>query len=170
MTLGHPFPASPRWSWLRYRWNRTALLNFDLPFDLIAARCRFAQVYLATPYTLLAKDGAGEWSTHGSDAAAKHAALWARRLALRSVASASPIIQSVAMINADSLGHLDPLNEAFWSGYCQPILAASWAVIVPPIDGWSRSLGVWREVCYALERNKPVFVIQEEGRVSSYEG
>lgn len=121
------------------------------------ARVASGLVYLATPYSLQATDPRnGRWRRDWSDALARAAALEAVALAREGLTAVSPIVQSAAMCNA--LDGLDPLDERLWARWCQPMLDAARAVVVPDIPGWRRSLGVWREVIWALEHNMPVHV------------
>ena len=101
-------------------------------------------------------DDAGHWSLAKSALAATRADRHAARLAMRGVTAVSPIVQAASMCHATA--HLDPLDARFWTRWCAPILAASRAVVVPDIPGWSRSEGVWHEVREALGRSLPVHV------------
>lgn len=113
--------------------------------------------YLATPYSRLVRDPrSGQWSRVRSEEMVRHAALHAADLAGCGVTAVSPIVQSGVMCHGASV--LDPLDEAFWGRWCQPLLEACTAVVVPDIPGWRQSLGVWREVVWALDRNRPVHV------------
>lgn len=122
------------------------------------ARAASGQVYLASPYTLQVIDPrTGRWSRARSRTLAAAAALHAGLLARRGVTAVSPIVLSAAMCHLPAT-ELDPLDERFWAGWCQHLLAVSRAVVVPDIPGWRQSLGVWREVIWALERNMPVHI------------
>lgn len=124
-------------------------------------------VYLATPFTKLAsraRNGcidppfrASTFDALAAEAARRQAAYWAANCAAVGISAASPIVMSCAMVEAHTA--LDPLDEAFWERWCAPLLAASWAVVVPPIHGALESRGVSHETLAALDRGRPVFVL-----------
>lgn len=120
-------------------------------------------VYLATPYTLRAQIN-GKWSYEASLHCSAQAARELGRLARVGVTGISPIVQSAEMVHAEAFERvrdaapLDPLDAAFWHRWCRPILNACFAVVVPDIDGWPQSDGVFREVMETLaETQKPIF-------------
>ena len=121
------------------------------------ARVASGQLYLATPYSLqVTNPVTGRWVRRWSEQVARGAALAQADLAMRGVTAVSPISQSAAMCHIDS--RLDPLDERFWARWCDAILWASRAVVVPDLPGWRHSLGVWREVVWALDHSVPVHV------------
>ena len=57
---------------------------------------------------------------------------------------------------------LDPLDAGFWENWCRPLLNVSCGVVVPDIDGWAQSGGVYREVMWTLrETQRPIFFYAE---------
>lgn len=119
-------------------------------------------VYLATPYSKIV-EYAGRWSYERSLYASAQAARELGRLARVGVTGVSPIVQSAEIAHVEralaATGQsIDPLDTAFWEGWCRPILNVASAVVVPDIDGWSESEGVFREVMWTLqETQRPVF-------------
>jgi len=63
------------------------------------------------------------------------------------------VVLSVELADASAL---DPLDAAFWSRWCAPLLAACGSVAVPDFPGWQASEGVWREVIWAITHGVPV--------------
>ena len=116
-------------------------------------------VYLATPYSRVVVDGEGLFSYEASLKAIYDAAGWSGILAVEGVTSLSPIIQSAEMVHTLGSEFLDPLDAAFWTRWCVPLLAASDAVVIPPIPGWDSSVGVWGEACRGVEMGIPVIVL-----------
>jgi len=102
-----------------------------------------------------------QWDAGLSMEAGLRAARWQRLFALEGVSVVSPIVQACAMLDADVERTIDPLDDAFWRHWCQPMLMASGAVVIPPISGWDVSRGVWREACWALQHNVPVYLVAE---------
>lgn len=125
-----------------------------------------APVYLATPYSKIAQR-AGKWAYELSLTASAQAACEMGRLARAGVTAVSPIVQSAEIIHFEralaATGQmLDPLDAGFWESWCRPMLNVSCAVVVPAIDGWAQSEGVFREVMWTLrETNRPVFFYAE---------
>jgi len=119
--------------------------------------------YLATPYSKVVLDADGLWDQRLSLDASARAARASAALARHGVTALSPIVQTAEMCHCSSLsardpGALDPLDAAFWTRWCAPLLAAARAVIVPDIPGWDQSDGIWAEVVSALGCNLPVYV------------
>lgn len=138
------------------------LLRADMVFSDVVAACKGGLAYLATPYSREVLRN-GRWSALLSDVKAWEAARWAAWFAVNGVTALSPIAQAVAMINANAgSDSLDPLDAKFWNAWCRPMLRNCDAVIVPPIDGWDRSQGVWMETAWALGRNRRVFLVRPE--------
>lgn len=159
----HVLPSAPDWRYLAeyYAQGGYGLLRTDATFIDAVDRCRGSLAYLATPYSRNAVKPDGQWCPVRSDGMAHEAAKWAAHCAVNGLTVVSPIVQAVAAINTDVSQSLDPLDEKFWTHWCAPLLAACHAVIVPPIDGWQGSAGVWHEVCRALRCNNPVFLIRK---------
>lgn len=127
-------------------------------------------VYLASPYSKIAVNREGRWDIGRSMTASTRAAMWSARFAERGVSAVSPIVLSAEMchLRVPSLcleGHgplrLNPMDAAFWTRWCFPLLVACDAVVVPPIEGRDRSAGVWGEVVTALGASKTVYWIGE---------
>ncbi len=149
------------WKALDQYWADCGLLWMDIPFIDAVQRCRARLTYLATPYAKISLNMNGQWCPVQSEMAAFQAAKWATHIAANGASAVSPVVQSAAIVAADTGAALDPLDDVFWRKWCAPLLRASGAVIIPPIDGWKVSLGIWREACAALEASKPVFVIRK---------
>jgi hypothetical protein len=120
-------------------------------------------VYLASPYSKRAQR-AGKWAHDLSLLASAQAARELGRLARVGVTGLSPIVQSAEMVHAEAFeltmgkDRLDPLDGAYWEGWCRPLLNVCCAVVVPVIDGWAASEGIHAEVMHVLtEGNRPVF-------------
>lgn len=148
------------WIDLAAAYQPAGLLSVNTPFIDALARCRGKMVYLATPYSREVLNYDGRWCPVRSDAMAFEAAKWAAHCAVNGVAVVSPVVQAVAMVNADIADAIDPLDEKFWTVWCAPLLHACGAVIVPPIAGWDRSRGVFHECSAALRRNIAVHLIR----------
>jgi len=146
---------APEWEIVFARWHEFPLIRTGATPDSVAMVAS-GMIYLATPYSRIAVDDDGHWSPANSALAAVHADRHGARLAVRGVTAVSPIVLAAGMRHATA--HLDPLDARFWTRWCAPILAASRAVVVPDIPGWSRSEGVWHEVREALGRSLPVHV------------
>ncbi len=147
-------------------WQHPAFGNFpvhplvyrDQRIEYAAEHLRGRLVYLASPYTKVVQEN-GVWSARRSAVAAGAAEFWASRLAFHGVCAVSPIVQAHRMVMVDIGEVLDPLDTDFWTGWCAPILAAASAVVIPPIEGWKESAGVWREARMALGAVKPVWIL-----------
>lgn len=162
--MANPLPVAIDWRHpALFDAEVSGLLHCGADHGLVTARLRGRLVYLATPYRCIAVGGDGAWDVARSLDAGLAAARWARDLAADGCTAISPIVQAVEMIHADRIGLLDPLDGDFWESWCRPLLAASAAVIVPPIPGWRDSAGIWREVREALHWQKRVFLIAEGG-------
>lgn len=157
---GPKLPSAPAWDHPGLALYDGLLLHRNAPIEMVAVRGRNALNYLATPYSKRAVDEAGRWCERGSRAAWIEAEVWAAAFAERGVSAVSPIAQACGLIHIGQ-GRVDPLDHRFWTGWCAPLLAASGAVIVPPIEGWAESLGVWQEVREMLYRMRPVYLIEE---------
>ncbi|MBS9718972.1 DUF1937 family protein [Pseudohalocynthiibacter aestuariivivens] len=162
MNAAPDFPATSDWAGLKADFADSSLLSVDCLLMDALLKCRGRLVYLATPYSRISLNLDGEWCPVRSDAAAFLAAKWAAHCAVNGITAISPIVHAVQMVNADIAGAIDPLADAFWSKWCQPLLENSDAVFVPAMEGWDKSIGVWREVCWAVERNAPVFLIKKD--------
>lgn len=117
----------------------------------------YGLVYLATPYSKRATDDGGAFCPYGAASAADEATVYAAALAARGVTAISPIVMAHRMCEDGAAG-LDPLDAAFWTRWCAPLLRACRAVVVPPIRGWRESDGVAHEVREARARGIPVFL------------
>ena len=150
---------------VRDRWN--GRVHFGAGPSTVA---RFtggdSPVYLATPYTKIAQN-AGRWSYERSLYASAQAARELGRLARVQVSAISPIVQSAEIVHVEralsaSGQRLDPLDARFWEDWCRPLLNVSCGVVVPDIDGWAQSGGVYREVMWTLrETQRPIFFYAE---------
>lgn len=137
----------------------SGLLLRNVTFADLVPSLRGQLVYLATPYRAHAVDAFGHWSPARSEWAGTQAALWAAQFAANGVTALSPVVQGVAMLQADLGRNIDPLDAATWSNWCAPLLRVCRVLVVPPIDGRSTSLGVWAAVCFALRHNCRVIVM-----------
>ena len=155
------FPAAPDWIWLNANFPAGAGLRMGASMADVIRFCRGHLVYLATPYSMLVTDDDGKWDAIASLTVEIRTARWVRRLALDGITAISPILMACEICHADAEGDPDPLDDAFWAAWCQPLLSRSGVVVIPPMAGWEASRGVWREACWALRNNQPVFVIEE---------
>jgi len=123
--------------------------------DDVAARCGGRAVYLATPYSreVVVADA---WDWGLSMRASVVAAAQIGRLARAGVTAISPIVMATDACHADRA--LDPLDQAFWSAWCMPLLSACGLVYVPPLLGWARSRGVGAEIEWAIAHRVPVLI------------
>jgi len=161
MGLDFNFPRQPDWPWLKASYPGNILLHVDCPFMDVVRRVGGRMAYLATPYTKAVLNDDLQWDRGLSFDIEVRTARWSRAFAIEGVTVASPIVMSRAICHADVEGHLDPLDDAFWSRWCQPMLSACGAVVIPAMDGWDVSRGVWREACWALLHNVPVYLVAE---------
>lgn len=120
-------------------------------------------VYLASPYSKLVCDRAGVWDYRLSYDAQRAPAVECLHLMRLGVTAVSPVVQSVELIHASMTGiapipTVDPLDADLWQPWCNRLLDAARAVVVPEIHGWSDSVGVMAEVERATARQMPVFV------------
>ncbi|MBQ4826580.1 DUF1937 family protein [Leisingera sp. HS039] len=161
MGIDFRFPRNPDWGWLKASFPGGVLLHVDCPFLDVVRRTAGRMAYLSTPYTNQVRDDDLQWDYGLSLDVETRTARWARAFAIEGCTVASPIVMACAMLNADVERQLDPLDDAFWARWCQPILSASGSVVVPAMDGWDQSRGVWREACWALQHNMPVYLVAE---------
>lgn len=145
----------------------SGLLRTGVSVPDLAVRARGRQVYVATPFTLRLRGR----TVYGRGVAAHRVAVEAAQaldaLAREGVSAVSPVLMAVSMIQSRSLSEAPTaqggyLDHAFWMDWSRRILEASGAVWVPDMDGWQASVGIAREVEWALARNVRVFV---EGQV-----
>ena len=80
---------------------RACLLRPDAGLGDVINHSRGCLSYLATPYSKLARDDDGAFSSAGSLECAARAARWARLLALEGITAVSPIIQAVEMVHVN---------------------------------------------------------------------
>lgn len=149
--------SEPNWPALigAETYSKSSLLHVGADRHMVADRCGGHAVYLATPYSKEVLDRSGNWSLALSLEASKRASREAVRLAAIGVTAVSPIVLAHEMV---SMASFDPLDQKFWTQWCRPILNACGAVVVPNIQGWDASHGIWHEVTVALTSNRPVFV------------
>jgi hypothetical protein len=155
------WPDEPDWPRLIDQYSGASLLFPSAAFIDAVSFCRGGLAYLATPYSREAVDLNGIWSAVRSDDMARQASKWVLHCAVNGVSAISPIAQAVAMMDVDGAHTVGPLDHSFWMNWCMPILRASSSVIIPPIAGWDRSIGVWQEAVWALRHNVPVHIIRE---------
>lgn len=157
------FPAWPMLMAAGAQHRVSPLLHVGCDLDRVARHATAGIQYLATPFSKAVRaEGGGYCQTAAFDMAAR-AGCHARALSLAGVTAISPIIQAVEMCSSrpaagPGAARPDPLDLAFWETWCRPLLFACRSVIVPDIAGWSTSVGIWREVVWALDRNMPVFL------------
>lgn len=136
-------------------------LIFGAMPEWVAEEVAGNMVYLATPYSKEVVNAFGKWNRWQSLEASDRAAREMARLCAAGVTAVSPIHAAHAI--CDAAPSIDPLDERFWARWCQPILQASRAVVIPEIAGWDRSVGVWREAVWALRNFRQVYVYAQEG-------
>lgn len=161
--LDRPSEQSPDWERLRTEFGFCALLQEAVPLSGFGGLTGGRLVYMATPYSKLVTADDGSWDHGRSVAVEVRTARWAREFALQGVTVASPILTACAILNADVLHcDIDPLDDDFWACWCQPMLEACSAVVIPPMSGWDQSLGVYREALWALSYMVPVYLLEGE--------
>lgn len=153
------FPQRPDWDWLRLRYDGTNLLHLNADLLDVARVSRGRYGYLATPFSGAVVGATGRYRRAMAEVVAAEAANWCLWGALNKLTLLSPVVQSMAMVEADLGRELDPLDRDFWQRWCLPLLQGAGAVVVPPMPGWELSHGVWNECCWALRHNVRVFVI-----------
>ena len=154
-------PKSPDWGCAALDVYR-ALAVFSEGVDVaaLAHRVRGRLVYLATPYSKVVVNPEGYWCASKSWDAALAANTWVVRFACVGVTAISPVVLTDAIADSYEGDEApDPLDHEFWMQWCAPLLAKCDAVVVPPIEGWSDSDGIWAEACAALTTNRPVFLL-----------
>lgn len=142
--------------------ERDRMLFRDVSADYVAARHGGELAYLATPYSKLCRDRSGGFNRSASITCVYSGAYWQRAFALRGLSTVSPIVMAGLIAESDmaeEVQEVDPLNAPFWENWCRPMLEKADLVVVPQIDGWRDSLGVWCEVQTALARDVPVFLV-----------
>lgn len=150
---------------VRARWQERVRFGAG-PLSVARFTAGDRPVYLATPYSKIAQRN-GKWAYDLSLVASSQAAREMGRLARAGVTAVSPIVQSAEIVHIEralaATGQmLDPLNAEFWEDWCRPLLNVSCAVVVPDIDGWVQSEGVYREVMWTLrETQRPIFFYAE---------
>lgn len=156
-------PEKPDWSASALdRYERSGLLQRDAELMDVVVHCRGRLVYLATPFTDRVTDECGGFCLISALDYAQRGAKVSRCFAIEGVTAISPIVNAVDLVCADQLDEaLDPLDRVFWARWCWPLLSAADVVVVPPIEGWQDSSGIWAEVSSALSQNKRVYLIGE---------
>lgn len=142
-------------------WERVLRHPRAIPAASLMAAAKHAQrlesgraVYLATPYTRLARAGQAQQ-------AANVAADCVGWMARKGVTAVSPIVLAHAACEQDP--QLDPLAEKFWTDWCAPLLWACGAVVVPDIPGREASKGVAYEAAWALRNSRTLIIVSPEG-------
>jgi hypothetical protein len=108
-------------------------------------------LYVAAPYSHL-ESAVRE---HRFRAACRASAL----LMQSNIVVFSPLSHSVPIVRH---GELDELDSEFWLSMDIPLLGCSDELLVLALDGWEKSLGVKREMFFALQQNKPITLIKEQ--------
>ncbi|WP_435659720.1 hypothetical protein [Leisingera caerulea] len=130
------FPDDPDWTWLAWFWAPGGLFRQGLTLEDIAADAAGRLACLATPYARY--DG-------GPVLAADIALEWMAQLGRVGILPLAPAYL------ADEAG----------AEVADPVRVLNYAdlVIIPLVPGWRRSACVWRAACCALDRIKPVYVL-----------
>lgn len=151
-------------------YKQASLLLVDATLQEAEDKCRGSLCYLASPYTKRVVIRDEGWDGMASLEMATAAGLWCRSFASAGITAVSPVIQAVEMIHADFTEWLDPLDEGFWARWRQALMRACGPVVIPPIEGWQQSEGIWRDVVAALQQNRPVIQIKvsEVPKLSPY--
>ena len=126
--------------------------------DAVGAE-RVRPVYLASPFTQLARLPEDAPSATGMLRASDRAGLWLGRLADEGVTAISPVVISVSMIMAGC--RLPPFDHHAWMQWCKPLMNAAPAILVAPVDGWRESEGIRAEVTWAWHWGVPVRLLAE---------
>ena len=152
-------PDRPDWDFLRLRYGDCGLLTNAADLLDVARVSRGRFCYLATPFA-----GAvvrrGRFRRGFADVVASEAALWCLWGAANGLTLVSPVAHAMSMLEQDLGGTLDPLDRDFWQRWTLPLLQAAGGVVVPPMEGWQQSDGVWRACGWALRHNIRVFLLR----------
>lgn len=146
----------------------SGLLRIGVSVPDLAVRARGRQVYVATPFSARLNGRYGAARKLCALRLEVEAARALDALAREGVAGVSPVLMAIGMIHsrdrvADGDGPGGYLDHAFWMDWSRRFLEASGSVWVPDLPGWERSVGIAREVEWALARNVPVFVQGQVG-------
>lgn len=119
-------------------------------------------VYLATPYSKEVLQE-GIWNEGKNLRLMSEAAHEIGRLKHAGVTAISPVVMAAALVDTskDSASLMrmhDPLDAVAWTRWCQPLLQVCRAIVVPDLEGWSRSAGIKAEVDYFIQRMLPVYL------------
>lgn len=161
MDLRASCPGEAFWRQLVLKHRQSGLVVDNAGIGAVTAMCRGRLVYLATPYSKLAVDHDGVWRQELSVAAGQAACEWVWRLTCAGVSVVSPVVQAVEALRYDYSGEavLDPLDAGFWQAWCRPMLNAADVLVIPPVDGWSESQGIFHEVLWFVRHNRPVRIM-----------
>lgn len=141
------------------------LVRLGADIDTVARHCRGRLVYLASPYSHRAAGPDGAFCAEMGQGAADDACAWVAALAVAGVTAISPVALSHFACMESlcrrplRLAALDPLDAAFWHGWCRPLMHRCDAMVVPEIGGWDASAGIWAEFGWAVTHQRPVFVM-----------
>ncbi|WP_052265140.1 DUF1937 family protein [Ruegeria sp. ANG-R] len=160
MGVEFKMPDKIDWAALIRAYPDDVLLHVDSPVSEVVRSARSRMAYLATPYSKEVLNDDGRWDRALSLDVEMRTARWARLFARDGLTVVSPILQACAIVHADTEGDIDPMDDHFWSAWCMPLMSVSASFIIPPMEGWDRSWGVWREACWALWHNIPVYLIR----------
>lgn len=160
MGVDFRFPNQPDWAWLKRTYPDDVLLHVDYDIANVARACGSRMTYMATPYSLNVLGEDGRYSPQRSRYIEIKTARWARQFAIAGMTVCSPTLLSCAIIDVDCEKRIDPLDQAFWARWRQPMMNACGAIVIPPRSWWDRSLGVWKDACWALQHNMPVYLIR----------
>jgi hypothetical protein len=143
------YSGPPDWDDLGVDFAGSGLLYFRLSVAELKQRARGQVSFLAVPYAEL---------TTGRALIAQQAAEWRAQL-LPDLVAVSPAVDAEALLETGRASVSAANNAAWWRGMTRMYLNASDAVIIPPIDGWDRSLELYQIAEAALAGNRPVYVI-----------
>ncbi|PYE80831.1 DUF1937 family protein [Pseudoroseicyclus aestuarii] len=167
MNMHHRLPPEPDWTQLCARYEGSGLLRRDVDVDTAAKLALGCLGYLSVPcYTCtFAAPKTNFAARHELETAAMAAAIWSRVFARHGARIVSPVVRLDGTWAANDLRDRSLLYPSPGQGRSAFLLRRCDLVVVPPIDGWRESVGVWRDACWALERNMRVLLIQpnEEG-------
>lgn len=158
--------SGPDWGHLRASYGASSLLREGCTVSETAGIGSGRVVYLATPYSREVIDQNGNWNRDLHQSVVNVAGFWSWRLSYEGATAISPIVcaDHIQKNGRCSGKGPRPLDDAWWSMWCLPLMRAAGCFAIPPIPGWDRSRGVWREACWALEHGVPVCLISSPGK------
>jgi hypothetical protein len=148
--LSPPCPDVPDWDFLHAHWAATGLLRLSVSEPVLQKCSRGRVAFVATP---------SDEFEGGAALAAQYAAEWQGVLCALGVIPVTPAVMAQLVRDCPGPFGAVGVTPVDWPS----ILRATDIVIIPPMDGWRRSLDIWRVACAALATSKPVYTLKPGG-------